>query len=229
MSVAATGSTTGTQQTTATTTGQGKSVLGKDDFLKLMIAQMKYQDPMNPTDGSQYAAQLAQFSSLEQLTNLNGTMSNMESSNVGLVQSVNNMMSANLIGKQVKLDGGTINYNNETKIDLGYTLPANAATATLKIYDKNGNLVKTVDKIDKTTGDHKLSWDFTDNNGEKVTTGSYTFTVEAKDGTGADLATTLFKYGIISGIRYNSSGAKLLIGNSEYSLGDVSEIVNPTN
>jgi flagellar basal-body rod modification protein FlgD len=219
MSVTATSGTTSTTGQT-TTTGEGKSVLGKDDFLNLMIAQMKYQDPLNPSDGTQYAAQLAQFSSLEQLTNLNTTMTSAESSNVSLVQSVNNTMSATLIGKQVKLDGGTINYNKEDSIELGYNLPANAASASISIVDSNGNVVKTINDIDKTSGDHKLSWDFTDNNGEKVTTGTYTFSVNATDGTGAALTTTVFKYGIIAGIKYDSSGAKLMIG-------DVDEIVNP--
>ena len=53
----------------ATTTAQGKSSLGKDDFMKLMISQLKNQDPLNPMDGTEFSAQLAQFSSLEQLSN----------------------------------------------------------------------------------------------------------------------------------------------------------------
>ena len=57
--------------TTTTTTASAKNVLGKDDFLKMMIAQLKNQDPMNPMDGTAFTAQLAQFSSLEQLQNVN--------------------------------------------------------------------------------------------------------------------------------------------------------------
>ncbi len=62
------------KSTTATET-TSSSILGKDDFLKLLITQLQYQDPMNPLDGTEFAAQLAQFSSVEQLANLNETLS----------------------------------------------------------------------------------------------------------------------------------------------------------
>ncbi len=57
--------------TTTTTTASTKNVMGKDEFLKMLIAQLKHQDPMNPMDGTAFTAQLAQFSSLEQLQNIN--------------------------------------------------------------------------------------------------------------------------------------------------------------
>ena len=59
---------------TAVTGVSGKSALGKDDFMKLMLAQLKYQDPLSPMEGAEYAAQLAQFSSLEQLSNMNQSL-----------------------------------------------------------------------------------------------------------------------------------------------------------
>ncbi|MGV8078678.1 MAG: flagellar hook capping FlgD N-terminal domain-containing protein [Syntrophales bacterium] len=92
-----TGTTTPTESTTATST------LGKDAFLQMLVAQLKYQDPLNPADGTQFATQLAQFSSLEQLTNLNDSIES-------LAMDTNSLQAVNLIGKTVVTDSlsGTV-------------------------------------------------------------------------------------------------------------------------
>ena len=90
-----------------TNTTQGKSELGKDDFLKLMIEQMKNQDPLSPMEGTEFTAQLAQFSSLEQLSNMSDSLEQSINANYQLTQAVNNTMTAALIGKEVKLEGTT--------------------------------------------------------------------------------------------------------------------------
>jgi len=78
--------------------------LGKDDFLNLFVSQLKYQDPMNPMDNTQFTAQLAQFSTLEQLYNMNNTMEKL----VNYQESLNNGMLSNLIGRQIRTaDGST--------------------------------------------------------------------------------------------------------------------------
>ncbi len=224
MSVSAT---TAAATTADTTTTSSKNVLGKDAFMKLLIEQMKNQDPMNPMDGSQMASQLAQFSSVEQLSNINTTLTSSVAANYQMAQSINNNMAPSLIGKQVKIQGGTFGYNGEDSISLGYNLPATASKVTVNIYDSNGVLVKSIVDPEKTSGDHKLSWDYKNDDGNKVPTGNYTFSVSATDGNGADLTTSVFKYGLISAVRFTSSGTRLVIGNSEYSLSDVSEVVNP--
>ena len=85
--------------TTSLTAAQNKTV-GKDEFFRMLVAQLKNQDPLNPQDGSAFAAQLAQFSSLEQLSNLNTalTSQNLNMSNLLNAQSVS------LIGKEVTVD-----------------------------------------------------------------------------------------------------------------------------
>lgn len=211
--------------TSATATTQG--TLGKDDFLKLMISQLKYQDPMSPMDGTQFASQLAQFSSLEQLTNLNTNVENSVNANYVLTQSINNTMSATLIGKDVKLNGANVTSSGQTNIQLGYNLPSDAVSATLNVYDSNGNIVKTINNVPTTSGDHKLSWDFTDNNGNKVPVGTYTFSVTALDTSKANMTATYFKYGTIDGIKFSDSGSQLMIDGAAYSLSDIAEIVNP--
>ena len=86
--------TTGAQASTPSTPTNPNASLGKDDFLKLFVAQMQHQDPMNPTDNSEFMAQMAQFSSLEQ-------MSNMAKSNQELVSALSLGQAVGLIGRSV--------------------------------------------------------------------------------------------------------------------------------
>jgi flagellar basal-body rod modification protein FlgD len=216
-----------TQSTAQTTTASTQGTLGKNDFLNLMIAQLKYQDPMSPMDGTQFASQLAQFSSLEQLTNLNTNVENSINANYVLTQSINNTMSASLIGKSVKLSGSSVQYANQDNVQLGYNLPSDAVSAQVNVYDSNGNIVKTINNAPTSSGDHQLSWDFTDNNGNKVPVGTYTFDVTAKDTSQSDMTATYFKYGTIDGIKFSDSGAQLMVDGVTYSLSDISEIDNP--
>ena len=204
---------------------QGNASLGKDDFMKLLIQQMKHQDPMNPMDGSQFAAQLAQFSSLEQLQNLNTSMTNSINANYLLTQSINNTLSSTLIGKAVKVGGSDLTYSGQDSVQLGYKLPVDASSVTVNIYDQNGTLVKTLDGT-KGIGDNKLSWDFSDNNGNKVQEGKYTFEVKAKNMGGEDINTTTYKYGLVSGVRFTDQGTMLVVDNSEYNFSDIIEVIN---
>ncbi|MCX6169913.1 MAG: flagellar hook capping protein [Ignavibacteriales bacterium] len=212
-------STSTTQQTTS------KSSLGKDDFMKLMISQLQNQDPLNPMDGTAFSAQLAQFSSLEQLSNLNTYMKQSIDANATLTQSINNTLITGLIGKDVKLSGGAIKVNGQDGITLGYTLPVEAKTAQIKIYNESGGLVKTIDG-NTNSGTSKLSWDLTDNNGNKLPNGNYKFEVDAVNTKGESMTLDIFKVGTIDGVRFTDQGTVLLVGGAEYSLADIAEVLN---
>ena len=99
MAIAATQNVSTAQSATAA----AKSTLGKDDFLKLFTSQLKYQDPLSPMDSTAFTAQLAQFSQLEQLYNMNDNFSGL----LGYMKSVNNSMVAGFIGKTVTALDGT--------------------------------------------------------------------------------------------------------------------------
>ncbi len=212
--------------TSAAPARTNKSILGKDDFMKLMIQQLKNQDPLNPMDGTAFASQLAEFSSLEQLSNMNDSLETSINANYQLAQSVNNSMATALIGKAVKLVGNDVNFQGQENIDLGYYLAGDAKDVTMKIYDENGVLVKSYDNIKNIKGDHKLSWDFTDNEGKKLGYGSYSFEVEAIDMSGEKIQADTYRVGPIDSIRFTEYGTMLVINNVEYSLNDVFEILN---
>jgi flagellar basal-body rod modification protein FlgD len=209
--------------------GAGKSVLGKDDFMRLMIEQLKNQDPLSPADSSEYSAQLAQFSSLEQLANISDAINQSIDANNILTQTINNTLAATLIGKSIKVDGGDFSYKGQKNITLGYNLPSQASSVEINIYDSEGNKVRTITDVPKESGEHKLSWDFTDNNGNKVANGDYKFEVVAKDTSGQELTVEIFKSGIINSIKYTASGTKFVVDDNEYYLSNVTEILNNSN
>ena len=206
---------------------KGKSVLGKDDFMKLMLMQLKNQDPLSPLDGTEFASQLAQFGSLEQLTNMNKSLETSINANYQLTQSINNTLTAALIGKEVKIEGSGLTYKGQEEIAIGYNLPSNAESVTIKVYDKFGNIVKTINNLSNLSGDHKLFWDFTDNNGEKVPFGEYTFEVDARNSERQNIKVKMYKIGTIDSIKFSENGTRLVVNGVEYLLSDILEIMNP--
>lgn len=222
-------------QTVNTTSNQNvnvsanKSALGKDDFLKLMIQQLKNQDPLNPMDGTAYASQLAEFSSLEQLTNLNSAIKDNLTANLQLTQSVNNTMVATLIGKEAKIDGNSLQVTGQESITLGFDLPSNVSSARIKIFNEKGAVVKVVEDVPLNSGSNKLSWDCSDNNGDKLPNGNYTFEVEAKNMNGENLTINTYKFGLIDGVRFTENGTVLKVDGAEYSIADILEILNSTS
>ncbi|PID62474.1 MAG: flagellar hook capping protein [Ignavibacteriae bacterium] len=205
---------------------QGKSTLGKDDFLKLMIAQLQNQDPLEPMDGSQYSAQLAQFSSLEQMKNINDTLNLSLDANYLLAQSVNNSMTAALVGKEVKVASDTITYQGQEQAQIGFELLSDTGSLEVNIYNENGVLVKKFDNLEKGAGQYKLNWDFTDNTGGNLSVGKYTVEIKAKNNNLKDMEVPQYIVGKISGVRFSNDGASVIVNGIEYQVSDVAEVVD---
>ncbi len=204
---------------------QNKTSLGKDDFMKLLISQLKNQDPLNPLEGTEFATQLAQFSSLEQLSNLNDAVNKSIDANFVLTQSINNTMSATLIGKQVKLTGDSFAFKGQQEISFGYNLPVDASSVKINVYDETGSLIKTIDG-DTGQGDNKVSWDFYDNDGNKVPEGKYTFKVVAENLNRQPITIDSYMIGTINSVKFTENGTKLIVDGTEFLLSDVVEILN---
>ncbi|MCL4510587.1 MAG: flagellar hook capping protein [Bacteroidetes bacterium] len=219
--VSTAGPTLGTQASSQSST----PVLGQDDFLKLLVSQLQNQDPMNPLDSTQLASQLAQFSSVQELANLNTAVQNQTNANLVLTQSISNTMAATLIGKKVKANTSNIGYDGSTAQTLGFNLPNSAADVQIKISDSNGTVIRTIDAGPKPNGDSTIQWDGKDDAGNAVSAGNYTFSVTATDSQGKAIASTLFVLGIVQGVRYNSTGATLLVNGAEINFSDVQEIL----
>src|ERR1051325_11127119 len=113
----------------------------KNGFLKLLIAQLQNQDPLQPMDNQQFAVQLATFNSLEQLMDIDKQLTTLQATQ----GQANQFNSASLIGKQINAEGNKIALQNGGSTTLGYRLSANATKVSLKIQDSNGTLVRQLD------------------------------------------------------------------------------------
>lgn len=166
----------------ATTAATGKenakstddAVMGKEDFLSLLVAQLQNQDPLNPDDPTEFTAQLAQFSSLEQLFTLNESMDNLVASNTDS----DRFSTLNTIGKEVAYIGNSFEFQGEP-VELGYHLDGNASEASLAL-QLDGVTITTLKGEDLGPGNHFITWDGLTKDGEKAPTGNYAIAVKAK-------------------------------------------------
>jgi len=218
-SATTTPSTASSQSTTSTNS------MGKDDFLKLLVAQLQNQDPMNPLQGTDFVAQLAQFSSLEQLTNINDSLTqNLQATEV-MNQSIGNSLAATLVGKDVRASTNALQYSGTSSISLGYTLDSDANAVDVKVYDASGNRVKTITGLSVNSGDNSFTWDGTNDVGTQMGAGKYTFTVEAQDAAGNPITASTYMTGTVSSIRFRSDGAYFVVDGTEVPISDVLEIM----
>ena len=200
------------------------SQLGKDDFLRLLVTQLANQNPLSPVQDQEFVAQLAQFSSLEQLENLNETMT----SSLVLDQAVNNSLATNLIGKEVLVEGNSATIGAEG--DASWQI-ATASDAGVKGLVRNaaGEVVRTIDLGQKAGGVHELAWDGLDESGGRAPAGSYELEVVATDASGNPVSTSTRVRALVTGVRFVDGIGYLILGDSSIPLSAVVEVVAPRN
>jgi len=215
----------GPTQFPATTSTTTNGVLGQDDFLKLLVSQLQNQDPMNPMDGTQFASQLAQFTSVEQLANINTSLQSSISANQLLNQSISNALSTTVIGKEVRASGSTFSYGGTGVMKTGYTLPSAAVSAQVKILDANGNVVRTINGTGVTAGDVDVQWDGLTDTGAQAAAGTYTVQVTAADANGKAITATPYFYGTVTGVKFKSTGTAFVVDGQDVDLSSILEVI----
>ncbi|MCP4343728.1 MAG: flagellar hook assembly protein FlgD [Desulfobulbaceae bacterium] len=167
------------QATTAATGASSSSitndaVMGKEDFLMLLVAQLQNQDPLSPDDPTEFTAQLAQFSSLEQLFSLNEGMENMVNSNANS----DRFATLNTIGKDVAYNGSSFTFTG-TPVEIGYQLDGQASEVTLSFQHK-GVTMATINGEELTDGSHFITWHGQLTDGTTAPPGDYEIVLQAK-------------------------------------------------
>lgn len=199
-------------------------ILGKTEFLKLLVAQLTHQDPLNPMEGTEFTAQLAQFTALEQLMNINQSLDKLGD----LTSAVTQSQAIDMLGKQITAEGNTIAMTNGVSSDVVFSLEKSVDTASISVFNDSGTLVSIVDTGTLPAGQNSIAFAGFDVNDNPLPDGLYTFQVSAVDADGNDVKATTFSSGIVTGVNIGEDGGtNLQIGTTTFALSAVVQIREP--
>jgi flagellar basal-body rod modification protein FlgD len=213
---------------TNSTTSSGSSAANSlgmtaTDFLKLLTTQLTNQDPLNPTDPSQFTNQLAQINMVEQETQVNQTLSQMLAAQGTSTMS----MGVSYIGKEVLAPGNSFSDSSGQSVNLAYKMPAGAAAGTIAITDSQGNVVYT-GTPSFTQGITNFTWNGQTNSGATAPSGTYHLQVSALSASGQPLNVTSYTPGLVSGLETGSDGSlQLVVGNTTVPISSVIGVSMP--
>jgi len=182
-----------------TKAASGGKELGQDAFLKLLVAQLKNQDPLNPQQNYEFVAQLAQFSSLEQSVGINDRLDQLALQNQGL----QNSQVVNLVGKNATVKGSIVALKGQGQtVPISFKLDGAAKSASVVIKDQSGRAVRTLAVGARAAGSVTVAWNGQSDSGLPQPAGPYQVTVTAKSETGAPVTLTQQSSGTIRSVSF---------------------------
>ncbi|MBI5520876.1 MAG: flagellar hook assembly protein FlgD [Desulfovibrio sp.] len=215
--------TTGAGTSTDKTSATHKTTLDQTDFMTILLAQLKYQDPNNPMDDTQLATQTVQYSNLEALNNIKeGVQSLVKSLSSDSIAS-----GVNYIGKSIKSSGYNLTVSDGTVSTLYYSLGEAVTNVTANVYDKDGDLIRSESLGSKSTGDYSYVWDGKDTNGNAVTDGTYGIIIKAENAEGKQVVVQSQISGMVTGVKNSNGTVYLQLADGRtVELANVTEVVN---
>lgn len=195
--------------------------IGKEMFLKLLVTQLKHQDPLNPMSDKESVAQMAQLAQLEQVTNIGKGITNVLKA-MSAQQAVG---ASTYIGKSVQAAGNGITIKSGKPTTVEYRLGANASKVMAHIYDKDGKIVRSVKLGALSKGTHKLDWDGKSTGGKTLADGQYTVRLVAEDKNGQPLTVPTTVEGKVNGVTVDQGTVVLMLADGrKVRLHDVTKI-----
>jgi flagellar basal-body rod modification protein FlgD len=193
----------------------------QDRFLKLLVTQMKNQDPLNPMDNAQVTSQMAQLSTVSGIDKVNSTLKALtDSMSAGQALSATGM-----IGHGALVPGSSLNLNNGKAV-AGLDLAQDADSVKVSIKDGANNVVRTMQLGAQKSGVVPVAWDGLDDAGKEMATGAYKISAESVTGGGKPSPVNTLSFGMVEGIAPGSGGAKLDVGKlGMFNLADVKQVM----
>ena len=176
-------------------------------------------------DNQELIAQLAQFSSLEQLENINVNLEDSIDLDLILTQVLNNTAAAGLIGKMVTAQGSQVALDSSGTADIRFDLDSAAQTVEVTVLDEGGVAIRTYTLQGLDAGRNQVEWDGKDDEGRDRSEGTYSFTVEAYNTEGNAVDVTPIVFGRITGVKFEDGEAVLIAEDVEISISEILEIL----
>jgi len=209
-------STTTADAITAAATDPASS-LGENAFLQLLTAQLQNQDPTQPVDNQQFVAQLAQFSTLEQMQNVSSNLNSL----LLATKSASQIDTASLVGKNVTFNATGVDIvSGQPTPPLQASLSA-PATVSVNIQDAAGRTVRTLSVGMQSAGAFSVPWDGCDASGNPLSPAHYTVAATARAADGSSVPVKMQSSGTVQGISFAPGGTQVVVGGSTINLTDV--------
>ncbi len=208
-----------TQSTGDSVATNPKSILGKDDFMKLLLTELKYQDPTDPMDSDKILSQTSELATLESADNTNKALEKLTSQ----LSASANLETVASIGKMGSLGTDKITLSKDKSSTFEIYFAHDIQTGKVDIKNSNGDIVKTFNLQPQKGGVLSFEWDGTDNSGVKMPEGSYSVSADYSDGSTGSFSTAYGVYPIES-VRFDEGEALLKLGSNYYPLSQIKEI-----
>lgn len=198
---------------------QSASKLGRDDFLQIFLAQLRHQDPINPMEGTEFTAQLAQFTSLEQLFNVNENLEAIKT----VQDDASRFEALSLMGKEIQAEGSTLSLTAGSEAKGKFQIGGNAS-CTVIIVDGVGNPIRQIPLGRLGAGQHDFSWDGRDDSGFLQSSGVYRFEVASASETGSAMRADTLISGRVTRVSLEGSEPKIYVGEIPVGLSQVRDV-----
>lgn len=192
----------------------------EDRFLKMLVTQIRNQDPLNPMEQSELTSQLAQLNMATGIEKMNASISAL----VGSYGETQTMQAAAMIGKNVLVEGNSLALTSAGGV-AGYELTAPADKLKVTIKDGNGLVMRTLEMNDAAAGTGNFFWDGKTDAGVAAVAGNYRFEIEATQGE-ASVGSLPLTVGTVNAVTRSSTGYELDLGElGGFQFADVRQII----
>lgn len=197
----------------------GTESLGRDDFMKLLVAQLKNQDPNNPVDAKDLVTQLSQLTSVEQLITIGDRMQRLEAATNSMAAN----QSSSLIGKTVEAANNSVQLKATGSVETAVKLGEGADKVTVNVRNAAGRVVNAFEMANK-PGAQTVTWDGLTDGKERAPAGQYQLEVVAVDKAGNPVEADMKVEGLVSGVSYENGYPEVIVGTTRVPLSNVTSI-----